>query len=209
MRKWYVVGAVVLVAAALVVGTLLMDSRGGDDGDVKSTRSDLPPLAFAAWRSHFQQLLVAAPGQRKPGSPSITRSEAASAAASRAGRTTSTTPEPVREQVALSTIMSPPQHTIAFIDAKRYSADSTYTVTFVPYGKGPSGDTLVIRISESKPGGDVAKPFDFNGQNVLVDMSQMPANSRVVRGGEYTGEIRLVAQRDVLAPYLTSARPLK
>lgn len=206
MRKWYVVGAVVLVAAALVVGTLLMDSKGGD-GDAGSTRSDLPPLAFSAWRGHLQQLLVAAPGQRKPGSPSTTRSQAASAAT--AGRTASSTPEPVREPVALSTVRTPPTHTIAYIDAKRYSADATYTVTFVPYGKGPSGDTLVIWVTESKPGGDIAKPFDFRGKNVLVSMAQLPANSRVAKGGEYTGELRLVAQREMLAPFLTSVKSLR
>lgn len=209
MRKWYLVGAVVLVGMALVVGTLLLDSKGGDGGDEGSSRSDLPPLAFSAWRGHYQQLLVSAPGQRRPGSPSPTRSQAASAAASRTARTASATPELVREAVALSTIMSPPEHTIAFIDAKRYSADATYTVTFVPYGKGPSGDTLVIRISESEPGGDIAKPFDFRGQNVLVNMVQIPANSRVVRGGEYSGVLRLVAQRDMLAPFLTSVKALK
>jgi hypothetical protein len=118
---------------------------------------------------------------------------------------------PQADQVQLETIETPPAHTLAFIDTKQYSADSAYSVTFVPYGLGARPHTLVIQVVASRPGEGVDLPYDFVGSNAVVDTSRLPANMAITKGGTYAGTLMLVKQASdlaaggVLAPVLLDA----
>jgi hypothetical protein len=111
-------------------------------------------------------------------------------------------PSPKTDSVPLKRVTAPPARTLAFIDAKQFSADSTYDVTFVPYGTGPGPMTLVVSVKTSKPIGTVAKPFDFAGQNVMLSTGRLPADKAVAKGGTYRGRILLAGGGDVLTPTL-------
>lgn len=118
---------------------------------------------------------------------------------------------PQSEAVELGQVKNPPQHTLAYVNADDFSADSYYVVTFVPYGIGVNPRTLIIEIVSSHPRGDVARPFDFTGHNAVVDTSGLPADMAIEEGGTYTGTLELVRQQSglatggVLAPMLVEA----
>jgi hypothetical protein len=111
-------------------------------------------------------------------------------------------PSPKTDSVPLKRVTAPPTRTLAFIDAKQFTADSTYDVTFVPYGTGPSPRTLVVSVKTSKPIGTVAKPFDFTGQNVMLNTGRLPGDQAVAKGGTYRGRVLLAGSGDVLTPTL-------
>lgn len=193
-QKLIGIGAVALVVVALVVaGSVLGDSKGDDGTAAKGTA----PQGRES------------KGERNPGDPSDTRSEATSTAAEYQKRVASATPEPVTKPTALTGVKVPPDRTVAFIDAARYSADTTYTVQFTPYGMGPGGDSLVVRITSSKPVGMVDRPFEFEGRNAILSMARLDSKDRIATGGKYSGEIRLVEQQGMLAPFLVSVKARK
>lgn len=145
---------------------------------------------------------------------------AAAGSAAQPGGTTSASgpqsaPAPQAEPVALTKVTALPPHSVAFIDPKAVSAESTYNVTFVPYGIGSRPNSLVIQILTSKPKGSVAHPFDFAGRNAVVDTSRLPVVAAVTKGGTYAGTIVLLPQASdlsadgVLAPLLIDASPAK
>jgi hypothetical protein len=190
-KKYLIIGAVVLLAIVLVGGTLLIQRAGGGS-----------------------QTTVAGSQTTVAGS----QTTATSLGAGETPGTTDTGPAvvaPQTEEVALGQVEDPPEHTLAFIDATQYSADSDYLVTFVPYGTGARPQSLIIQISESRPRGDVDKPFDFAGRNALVDTSALPVDMAIQKGGTYTGILRLVkeqsglAEGGVLAPTLIEASVAK
>jgi hypothetical protein len=111
-------------------------------------------------------------------------------------------PSPKADSVPLKRVSAPPERTLALIDAKQFTADSTYDITFVPFGTGPSPSTLVVAVKTSKPIGVVAKAFDFAGQNVMLSTGRLPASKAVTKGGTYKGRVQLAGGGDVLTPTL-------
>lgn len=122
-----------------------------------------------------------------------------------AGKAEASASVPQTAPVTLDRVTAPPPRTVAFIDPATASAGSAYTVTFVPYGTGPTPDTLVIAVTSSEPGASVARPFAFAGRSVLAGTARLPAKMAVTKGGAYTGTIVLTRQGDVLVPMLTHA----
>jgi hypothetical protein len=139
-------------------------------------------------------------GAQPAGSVSAGGSTGRTAGASGTSGTSKSSPSPQTNPVALERVATPPTHTLAFIDAKEFSADSTYAVTFVPYGTGGMPKSLIIEIVASKPSGRAAHPFDLTGHNALVNTSRLPLTMAVTKGGTYTGTIELVSQADAPAP---------
>lgn len=110
--------------------------------------------------------------------------------------------QPAPAGSALATITSPPQGTLAMVEASALAPDARYSVQFSPYGYGPpqGGQTLVVRISSATPQNDSAREFDFSGRNVLV---QVASRSDVAgSGGAFTGTLTFRSQGKTLVPVL-------
>jgi len=110
---------------------------------------------------------------------------------------------PIPEGSALATVTTPPESTLAMIDASKLSPDAEYTVTFMPYGYGPpqGGQTLVVRIEESTPENESAKAYDFTGRNLLASVE--PGSDPVTLGGTYTATLAFQSQGNLLTPVLS------
>jgi hypothetical protein len=186
-KTWVIIG-VVIVVVLLVGGTLLMDrsrSDGKSGGSTSAAASAVPSDPSQA------------------GSASASSSGGTTKAGSRGSPTLQTSP------VALKRVSTPPTHTTAFIDASKFTPNSAYAVTFVPYGIGPMPKSLVVNITTSKAIGNVARPFDFVGKNALISTSKLSAKMVVKKGGRYAGTIKLVNDGGVLLPTFTSVSSAK
>lgn len=111
-----------------------------------------------------------------------------------------TTPAPAGS--TLTTVTTPPEGTLAMIDASRLGANAEYTITFGCFGYGPpqGGQTLVIQIAEAAPENESAEALDMNGQNLLARLA--PGVAPVKVGGTYRGTLFFQAQGDLLVPVL-------
>lgn len=192
MKKSWQVAAAIAAAVVLLGGGVLLgwSMRGAQRG----TGSTLE--GAAATRSDGSAV-----GAKT--SPSGKPSGSASATVGQSGRTSALVPQ--KKSVPLEAVTTPPSRTMAFLDAKQFTAEAVYDITFAPYGTGTRPDTLVISILTSKPRGKVAKPFDFVGKNALVDMSTLSAETAISTGGMYDGALRLSPEGDVLALTLVTA----
>lgn len=110
---------------------------------------------------------------------------------------------PVAEGSALATISTPPDSTLAMIDADKLGADASYTITFSPFGYGPpqGGKTVVIRIATAEADNASAQAMDLSGRNMLTLLGQ---DAEVAAGGTYTGTLTFRAQGDLLLPVIGS-----
>lgn len=108
---------------------------------------------------------------------------------------------PVAEGSSLATISTPPEQTLAMVDASKLGADATYAITFSPFGYGPpqGGTTVVIRIATAEPNNESAKAMDLNGRNMLAVLGQQ---AEVAAGGTYTGTLTFRPQGDLLIPVI-------
>ncbi len=180
--KHYLIIGAVVLLAVLLVGGALLMQRSG--GDPEATEEST------------QTSVVAGGSSGSAGGPAAATQPAV----------------PQTDPVPLVDVGQPPERTLAFINADDFSADSEYFVTFVPYGTAGGSSELIIQVTESQPRGEIAKPFDFNGRNLLVDTTMLPTDS-VTQGGTYTGVLRLVkedsslAEGGVLSPKLIEASP--
>jgi hypothetical protein len=206
-KQWVIAGAV--VAAVLLVGGLwalvlsgspepaqLRTSSSGTTGTASTTTSGSAAGAQGADGSGSTS------GTAGTGQSGAANSNSGSSAKN--GKKQSTPVEPQTQPVPLTELSHLPTGTVAFLDAAKVSPGSTYDVTFVPFGFGSVRHFLAITLTASTPKGNVTHPFDFTGQNVLVE-SKIPAKSAVTKGGTYTGTLVLVSQGDVLLPVLTQA----
>lgn len=117
--------------------------------------------------------------------------------------------EPAAAGSALATISTPPEGTLAMIDATKLGADARYAIAFSPFGYGPAqdGQTLVIRISTATAEDNVAGTMNFAGSNMLVQLS--PGETVVADGGAFTGTLTFRRQGDLLVPVVSDVKVAK
>jgi len=169
---------IIIAALALVliagIGIGYAVSRNGEGGQAGTTTETPLPSGMTTG--------PAQPGQTAPG----TRPTA-----------------PVAEGSALATISTPPEQTLAMVDASKLDADASYTVTFSPFGYGPpqGGRTVVIRITTAEADNDSAQAMDLNGRNILALIGQ---TADVAAGGTYTGTLTFRPQGDLLVPVIAN-----
>lgn len=199
-KRWLGWGAVALVVLGIVIAAVVSANQrpsgsgtGSDTGTPTATAGDsLSPTGGAAGASGTT------PGAA--GSSNGTSSLSAGAP---------TVSRPAAPGAKLVTITVPPAQTLAMISAKNASADSTYSVTFRPYGTGPAragSPSIIIVVDSSRPGAGVEKPYDFTGRNVLV-AAPPDVSKTVSKGGRYRGVIVLKLEGDLLIPLLRDASP--
>ena len=118
-------------------------------------------------------------------------------------------PPPAADGAKLATVTAPPAKTLAMITREGATANSAYDVIVRVYGWGPTSGTIacaVVLVTQSTPVGDVAKPFDLKGRNVLVKLDPGDA-AALTRGGSYRGVITLRPAGDTLTPWLGDVSP--
>lgn len=198
---WYIAGGVVL-AALLVVGTLLASpKRPGDtaarDGKVSEATGGGEAPAGGEQPSETDdgpKPVIPSPTKPKPVDPSGEETDGAAPTA------------PVADKAKLPEVDTAPERTLAMIEPKAASAGE-YDIEFRPYGTGPvqaSATTLVVRIESAMPRASVKKPFKLTSRNALVNVG--PGASGVVKaGGEYRGVLELRPNDGLLVLWLTDA----
>lgn len=206
-NKWVLVAAGVAVVG-LIGAAALLDSRPASKSPAGASAAGTSTVTAGSADSSSG---AGGPNESPAGATTKTdasssaKGKSSSGAGSASRDSSSTPPTPQRTPVPLKRVTTPPTHTTAFLDAKRYTVNSKYKVKFVPYGTGPSPSSLVIQVSTSEAVGKVAKPAQFAGRNLLVTVAKPGASLSVDKGGEYTGTVELLPQGDLLAPTLTSA----
>ena len=178
------------------------------------TSSTEPPETAGGTPSRTMTGTRTAGGSRSPQSPEQRSSDRRAP-----GGAEETTPardsaedsgRPVTTPDTLAPVTRPPARTLAMLDASHADTGAVYDIEFAPYGFGPgAGRTLVIAVTVSKPVGDMRVPFDFTGRNVLADVSGLPDEQRITKGGRYAGRLQLVARGGLLAPVILATRPLE
>lgn len=109
----------------------------------------------------------------------------------------------------LKLVTAPPARTHVMISLPAGTPESSVSVTFRPYGLGPNG-RLVVRIDQATAVGDsedasmLAKRL--TGANLLV-RSGDGVSASALRGGEYSGTIKTLAEKDAYAFVLINAEP--
>jgi len=195
-KKARLIAAAVAVGA-LLVGAALLSARTGDTGPA-GNGDGLPGTEPSATAS--------APSAESSGSV-IGTSTVIGKDRTQQSVAASKTADAVKLAVdgsELTTVTQPPAKTLSMLSTDTASAGSTYRVTFSVYGFGPntgSVKTAVILVSKSVVEGEPAKPFDFNGRNVLVRLDPSAAGA-LTRGGTYSGIITLRQSGDTLVPWL-------
>lgn len=185
MKKTWVIVGVVIVAVLLVGGTLLTGCGRSDAKAGGSTSASGDVVA--------------------PDRSADTSSGGSTNTSSKGGGSL----PPQTNPAALKRVKALPAHTTAFVDGGKFTPNSSYKVTFVPYGTGLMPKSLVVNVSASAAIGKVAHPFDFAGKDALVSMRKLSAKTTVKKGGRYAGTIKLVNDGGVLLPTFTAVSSAK
>jgi len=212
-RKWTIIAAVV-VAALLMVGIVYAAQKSGGNSSANKAKNGQSQTSTSSAESSSSATSASGTPSGAAGSSSTksggTTTKGGTSSGSKSVTQKPQTPATLQTKpVPLPKVTAPPTKTVAMIDPKKYTANSKYSVTFVPYGTGPGTDSIVISISKSVPVGTVAKPYDFTGRNALVSMQGLSAKELVTKGGKYTGTLELVPQGGLLVPQLTSVAAAK
>ncbi|MDO8964171.1 MAG: hypothetical protein Q7W30_06725 [Coriobacteriia bacterium] len=210
-RKWLLIGGAVVVVAGLLVGAQLLSAR--------SPRTDASGAGTAPGAS------APVGGSGIPGSPG---SSAASAGVDPSGTTEAdlspgsqayppanaglkpVAPKgPLPAGQPLPPLASSPPGIISGFATGRVPDGSAYTVTFRPWGTGPSGPkgpTIAAQIDSMVPLG-VAPDVSLSGRTVLL-VTDLRGAGRVSTGGTWQGVMTFVEDGKSLVPVVAQCAPV-
>ena len=103
---------------------------------------------------------------------------------------------------ALVTVTTPPEGTLAMIDASKLKSDAQYEIVFSPFGYGPpqGGQTLVIRVTKAEAKNESASAMDFANRNMLAVLAA--GDDVAASGGSYKAKLTFRVQGDLLIPVI-------
>lgn len=206
-KTWLTTGALVAAALALVAGALLTRPQSGPESarpDEAKPATEITATVEGSPGGASDTPAGANIGTPTPGGAGQPQRGDEKASSPGEGTPSSAPPAaPVAEGRALETLGSPPEATVAMLDASAATPDSRYEVAFRPYGQTRGGGVVVL-VRDSTSLGNVPKPFQFEGRNVLVAFESPTEAEVVTEGGDYRGIVQLRENRGVLVPVLLS-----
>jgi len=202
---WAIAGAACVVAVAALI--YAAQSRGASDYNAG-------PATLTGWQGLTPGSSIASRGAmataQKPGVGTSKPKGGTSAGTSRSGSSGTQGPSIAAPGSRLTTITTPPEHTVGLLKIPDSVKSAAFSVKFKPYGWGPGGQArgnLVVAVVSSSPaGGDAAKLLDLTGKNASFWAAPTLA-ARIKLGGSYTGRIAVRIEGDTGRLMLTSAAP--